>query len=330
MSVRRREWEIAESRVTPESIFLNRRALILAGGLLAAGALVGVARSRGAGSGAASFPAASPVVDPSRALYPAARNPRYGAARAVTPEEINTTNNSFYEFGRSRNIAREAEALAIRPWTVRIDGLVEREFTLGIDDLLRRVTLEERVYRHRAVEGWSMVVPWTGFPLKALVEMAKPLGSAKYLRLESFDDPAMASGQRQVWYPWPYVEGLTMAEATHDLALVVTGAYGKPVAKSMGAPIRVHLPWKYGFKSAKSLVRFSFVEDRPVTFRQALNPHEYGFWANVNPEVPHPRWSQATERDIGTGEIQPTRLFNGYADTVAGLYGGLAGEALYM
>jgi sulfoxide reductase catalytic subunit YedY len=332
MSVRgRRGWELPESRATPEAVYLNRRNLIIAGGVVAAGAIIGgVMRSRGAAGQASPFASSAAVVDPSRGLYPAARNPRYETTRAITPEEINTTTNNFYEFGTSKSIAREAENLITRPWLIRIDGLVEKEFTLGIDDLLRRVDLEERVYRHRCVEGWSMVVPWTGFPLKALVAIAKPLGSAKYLRMESFSDASMASGLKQSWYPWPYVEGLSAAEATSELAFLVTGAYGKPVAKSMGAPIRVHLPWKYGFKSAKSLVRFSFVEDRPLNFWQALNPNEYGFWANVNPDVPHPRWSQQTERDIATDERRPTVLFNGYGEFVADLYSGLEDEPLFM
>jgi sulfoxide reductase catalytic subunit YedY len=173
-------------------------------------------------------------------------------------------------------------------------------------------------------------VPWSGFPLAKLVELAKPLSSAKYVRMETFMDVSTAPGQRQRWYPWPYVEGLTMAEATNELTFLATGAYGHPMAKQHGAPLRLAVPWKYGFKSIKSIVKFTFTDKRPVGLWEALQKSEYGFWANVNPEVPHPRWSQATERDIGTGEILPTRLFNGYADTVAGLYGGLAGEALYM
>jgi sulfoxide reductase catalytic subunit YedY len=189
--------------------------------------------------------------------------------------------------------------------------------------------LEERLYRHRCVEAWSMTVPWTGFPLASLVELAKPLSGARYLRTETFLDPAMASGQKS-FYPWPYVEGLTMAEATNELAFVVTGAYGKPVAKSMGAPIRIHLPWKYGFKSIKSIVKVSFVDEQPLNFWQQIQSGEYGFWANVNPDVPHPRWSQARERDITTGDQIPTRIFNGYGEFVAGLYSGMKDEPLYM
>jgi sulfoxide reductase catalytic subunit YedY len=328
MSIRTKHgWEIPESRVTPEPVYVSRRNLIIGGSVLAVGGLVGgFLLDRGK----ATTPAGQSALDPSRGLYPAARNVRYAGTRPITAEEIASTTNSFYEFGTSRSIADAAKRLVTRPWEMRVDGLVENEFTIGVDDLLKKVELEERVYRHRCVEGWSMVVPWTGFPLKALVDLARPLGSAKYLRMESFNDSSMASGQKQVWYPWPYVEALTMTEAVNELAFVVTGAYGKPVAKSMGAPIRVHLPWKYGFKSIKSIVRFSFVEAQPRTFWPELNDSEFGFWANVNPEVPHPRWSQATERDIGSGERIPTKIFNGYGEFVAGLYAGLENEPLFM
>ncbi len=321
---KKRGWEIPESRTTPERVYLNRRALIAGGGILAAGGFAAMFFNRSATG------QASASEDPSRGLYPAARNAGFAVDRPITPEEISTTYNNFYEFGTDKSIYSSAEALVTRPWEIRVDGLVEKEFTIGIDDLLARVTLEERVYRHRCVEAWSMVVPWTGFPVSQFLAIAKPLGSAKYLRMETFNDPEMASGQKQFWYPWPYVEGLTMAEAANELAFLVTGAYGKPVAKSMGAPLRIHLPWKYGFKSIKSIVRFSFVEERPYSFWEELNSNEYGFWANVNPEVPHPRWSQANERDITTNERIPTVLYNGYGEYVAGLYAGLENEPLYM
>lgn len=175
-----------------------------------------------------------------------------------------------------------------------------------------------------------MVVPWTGFPLKALVDFARPLSRATYLRMETFMDPDTGPGQRQFWYPWPYVEGLTMAEATHELAFLATGLYGEPLPKQNGAPLRLAVPWKYGFKSIKSIVRFTFTDERPRTFWEEIAPHEYGFWANVNPEVPHPRWSQARERVLGTSEMVPTLLFNGYAEWVADLYRGLDGERLFM
>jgi sulfoxide reductase catalytic subunit YedY len=263
-------------------------------------------------------------------LYPAPRNTRYSIDRPVTPEQVNTGYNNFYEFGAQKSIARAARALETRPWDLQIDGLVEREFTIGVDTLIRRIQLEERLYRHRCVEGWSMTVPWTGFPLAALVTLAKPLASAKYLRMQSFMDPSIASGQRQYWYPWPYTEALTIAEATNDLAFLVTGAYGRPVVNAMGAPLRLHLPWKYGFKSIKSIVRFTFMEDEPGTFWQTISPKNYGFWANVNPSAAHPRWNQATERDLATGKTLPTKLYNGYGEFVAGLYSGMENDALYL
>jgi sulfoxide reductase catalytic subunit YedY len=212
---------------------------------------------------------------------------------------------------------------------VKIDGLVEKPFEIGIDELIRKMTLEERTYRHRCVEGWSMAIAWTGFPLARLVDFVKPLGSAKFVRMETFTNPKVAPGERMTWFPWPYVEGLTMAEATNDLAFMATGAYGHAMSKQYGAPLRLAVPWKYGFKSIKSIVRFSFVEQRPKGYWEALQSSEYGFWANVNPAVPHPRWSQASEEVIGTGERRPTLIFNGYGDYVAGLYKGLENERLW-
>jgi sulfoxide reductase catalytic subunit YedY len=321
MHVRRKKgWEIPERLATPEAVYLNRREIVKAAGLGAMGVL-----------GAAALPAvAFADTDPTADLYPAPRNSKYAIDRPVTPEAINTSTNNFYEFGMQKSISRGAQALPIRPWDLRIDGMVETEFTIAFEDLLRKMSLEERLYRHRCVEGWSMTVPWTGFPLASLVALAKPLSGAKYLRMETFLNAAVATGQKQFWYPWPYVEGLTMAEATNDLAFLVTGAYGKPVNKAMGAPLRLHLPWKYGFKSIKSIVKFTFTDERPVTFWPQLAANEYGFWANVNPEVPHPRWSQAMERDIATNDSIPTRIFNGYGEFVAGLYKGMDSEPLYM
>ena len=265
--------------------------------------------------------------DPTAALYPAKRNPAYALDREVTPEAANLHYNNFYEFTTSKRV--DADALKTRPWSVTIDGLVEKKETIDVDDLVKSIGLEERLYRHRCVEAWSMAIPWTGFPLRALVERAKPLSGAKYVRFESFLDDTVAPGQK-LFMPWPYIEGLTIAEATNDLAFIVTGAYGKPVAKVQGAPIRLATPWKYGFKSAKSIVKISFVADRPQTFWQQLGPDEYGFWANVNPDVPHPRWSQARETFLTTGEQRPTLLFNGYGEQVAALYKGLEKEPLYM
>jgi len=263
-------------------------------------------------------------------LYPAARNLRYRVERDITDEETNGKYNNFYEYGSHKEIWRSAQKLKVRPWEIRIEGMVENEFTIGIDDLLAKVSLEERVYRHRCVEAWSMIAPWTGFPLRALVELAKPLSSAKYIEMATFNKPEMAPGQRQFWYPWPYLEGLTIAEAANDLAFMVTGAYGKPLAKQHGAPLRLAAPWKYGFKSVKSIDRFTFTDKRPRTFWEEVQGREYGFWANVNPEVPHPRWSQATERVLGTNGRIPTVIYNGYGEFVAQLYDGMEGERLFM
>lgn len=317
---KKRGWELPESAATPEAVFRDRRRLLagLAAGpmLAAAGPLLGSRSARAA-------------TDPSTGLYPLSRNPRYELDRELTPEALATSYNNFYEFGSSKDIVEAAQALPIRPWAVVIDGMVEQEKTVAIDDLLAQMPLEERLYRLRCVEAWSMAVPWSGFALKAFVDFARPLASATYLRMETFENPEVASGQRAVWYPWPYVEGLTMAEATSELAFLATGIYGKPLPNQNGAPLRLAVPWKYGFKSVKSIVRFTFTDKRPLSFWEELQSSEYGFWANVNPEVPHPRWSQATERVIGTDERVPTRLFNGYAEYVAGLYEGLEGERLY-
>ncbi|MGH7039203.1 MAG: protein-methionine-sulfoxide reductase catalytic subunit MsrP, partial [Stellaceae bacterium] len=252
---RRRGWELPESAATPEAAFLDRRELvkaIAAGPILAAG-LAGSAR-------------AAVESDPSAHLYPAKRDDKYKLDRAITPPKYSEYYNNFYEFGSEKSIADLAQALPIRPWTIRIDGMVEKPFTIGIDDLLKKVTLEERLYRHRCVEAWAIAVPWTGFPMSAFLDLAKPLSGAKYVRMETFLDPAVAPGQKEVWYPWPYVEGVTMFEARNPLTFLVTGMYGKPLPKQDGAPLRLILPWKYGFKSVKSIVRVSFTDQRPKTF----------------------------------------------------------------
>jgi sulfoxide reductase catalytic subunit YedY len=318
--IRRRGWEIPESCATPENMFFNRRALLAAVGAGAAlAALPGSARAQ----------RVSDIPDPSAGLYPAKQNPKYVLDREVTPEKVNLNYNNFYEYSTSKSLAREAQQLRIRPWKIKIDGMVEKAQEIDIDDLLKKMPLEERLYRHRCVEAWGMAIPWSGFALAEFVKFCKPTSGAKYLRMETFNDPGMAPGMRSPLYPWPYVEGLTMAEATNELAFMVTGAYGKPVAKQMGAPLRLAVPWKYGFKSIKSIVRFSFVDKQPKGLWEALQSSEYGFWANVNPQVPHPRWSQASEEVIGTGERRPTLLFNGYGEYVADIYKGLEKERLW-
>jgi methionine sulfoxide reductase catalytic subunit len=313
----RKPWDILrESEATPEHVYLNRRQWLAAAGFTGATILApGIASAQ--------------ETDPSTSLYPAKQNTAFKLDRAVTPEEVNANYNNFYEFGSSKRVAAAAQALRIRPWIVKLDGMVEKEQELGIDDILKQVSLEERLTRHRCVEAWAMAVPWSGFPLSKLIGIAKPLSSAKYVRFETFLNARIAPGQRQTWYPWPYVEGITMAEAMNDLSFMVTGAYGKPLAKPFGAPIRLALPWKYGFKHSKSITRISFTDQRPKSFWEALQPAEYGFWANVNPKVDHPRWSQASETLLGTNERVPTQLFNGYGEQVAHLYKDLEKERLW-
>ncbi len=321
--IRRRGWEIPESQITPEHLAFSRRSLLLAGGAGALALSPGAALAQRV-SDLATLP------DPTAGLYPAKRNESYKLDRPITSEKINADYNNFYEFGTSKHIAPAAQKLKTRPWTVKIDGMVEKPFEIGIDDLIRKVTLEERAYRHRCVEAWSMAIAWTGFPFRKLIDLAKPLSGAKYVQMETFLDKQMAPGQYVSWFPWPYVEGLTMEEAANDLAFLVTGAYGHPLAKQHGAPLRLAVPWKYGFKSIKSIVRVSFVDKPPVGMWQKIQPSEYGFWANVNPKVPHPRWSQASEEVIGTGERRDTMLFNGYGEYVAGIYKDMEGHQLWM
>jgi sulfoxide reductase catalytic subunit YedY len=314
----RRGWEIPDREVTPEALVFNRRALLQAGG--AAGiALSGLA-----------LPSHGQAQTPATPEFPTpARNPRYQPERALTAEREATTYNNFYEFGTDKGIYRAAQKLPLRPWTVKVDGLVDTPREFSVDELIRSMPMEERAYRLRCVEAWSMVVPWTGFPLSALLAQVGVKSGAKYVRFETAAMPAVMPGLRQSWYPWPYIEGCTVAEAGNDLSFVVLGAYGKPLLPQNGAPIRFHQPWKYGFKAGKSLVRISLVAERPKTFWEAIQAQEYGFWGNINPEVPHPRWSQASERVLGTGERAPTKLFNGYGEFVSDLYTGLQSERLW-
>lgn len=304
-----RGWEIPEARVTPEHLVFGRRKAFGLGAALAAAP--GMAAAQQA------------------AALPAMRNTRYAPGRDITAEREVTTFNNFYEFGTSKSISREAQRLPQRPWTVKVEGMAEAPREFGIEDLLRTMPLEERVYRLRCVEAWSAVIPWTGFPLSALLEQVKPLAAARYVVFETAAIPSVMPGLRQSWYPWPYIEGCTIEEAANELSFMVVGAYGKLLAPQNGGPIRFHQPWKYGFKAGKSIVRITLTDRRPVSFWERIQPQEYGFWANVNPEVAHPRWSQASERAIGTNARIPTQLFNGYGEYVAGLYANLRNERLW-
>jgi len=321
-----RGWELPERIATPESVFLDRRRLLKTA---VAGSILMAAPAALIGCDSEEEIAIKSERDSTAHPYPATGNEAFKLDRAVTAEEEATTYTNYYEFGSSKNIHKAAQYLPLRPWTVTIGGLVEKPMQIGIDDLLAKFPLEERLYRHRCVEAWSMAVPWTGFPLRKLIEMARPLGDAKYVQMTTFQNMQVATGQRESWYPWPYVEGLSIAEATNELAFLVTGIYGKPVPKQNGAPLRLAVPWKYGFKSIKGIVALEFTKVQPTSFWERIQPVEYGFWANVNPEVPHPRWSQATERVLGTGERVPTQLFNGYGEFVADLYTDMKGQRLY-
>ena len=301
-----RNWSLKESDITPESVWLNRRQILAGMGLGGIGATLGMS------------PFSSFAQTPG---YPAERNPQFTLDRPITDEKEATSYINFYEFGSSKRVKNAAQRLKTDPWAITIDGMVEKEMTIDFPDLMRQLGgLEERLYRHRCVEAWAMAVPWTGVEMSKLVSFARPLSGARYLRFETFLDKEIAVGQRQRWYPWPYIEGVSIEEANNVLAFIATGIYGKPLPKQNGAPIRVVLPWKYGFKSIKSIKRITFTDERPVSFWEELQPKEYGFWANVNPEVPHLRWSQETERMLGSDERVETIKYNGYGEWVEELY----------
>jgi sulfoxide reductase catalytic subunit YedY len=300
---------VRSSEITPREVYLDRRRLIM--GAVAAGLATGIP------SGGA------------RAAALQAAKSQLSTDEATTALEHVTNYNNYYEFGVGKeDPAANAHTLTTRPWTVAVDGLVARPTQFHLEDLLGSVTLEERIYRLRCVEGWSMVIPWIGFPLSEVLDRAEPLGSAKYVAFETVLRPDEMPGQR-AFLPaleWPYVEGLRLDEARHPLAILAVGLYGETLPNQNGAPIRLVVPWKYGFKSIKSIVKITLTEEQPVTSWNRQNPREYGFYSNVNPEVDHPRWSQATELPIGGGlfaKRKPTLPFNGYGEQVADLYAGM-------
>ena len=323
----KRLWEAPESEATPESVWQARRRIIktlgvgaasfsLPTGAVRAGLLDNLFKPGVQGEEEAIIIPSVPWSD----QFPAERNNAYRLDRELTPEAVNATYNNFYEFGSHKRIWEDSQALSLSPWKITIDGMVTQEKSLDVDELIRRMPLEERLYRLRCVEAWSMTIPWTGFPLAELVKFAEPTSKARYLRMETFMNKDVAPGQNQPWNPWPYVEGLTLEEANNELALIAVGTYGHTALKQHGAPLRLVVPWKYGFKSIKSITRFTFTDKRPVSFWEQLQGTEYGFWANVNPNVPHPRWSQADEEVLHTGERVPTQIYNGYTEQVAHLY----------
>ncbi len=299
-----RPHDVPPSEITPKSVFAGRRQFLR---LTAGGALALALSDAHAGD-----------------RLPAAAASPYSTSEEPTPYRHVTGYNNFVEFGNGKEIpAERAHRLRTSPWSVTLDGLVHKPRTLAIEDILKLAPLEERVYRLRCVEGWSMVVPWVGFSLSTLLKQVEPQGSARYVALESVVQPDTQPGVRLSLLDWPYTEGLRLDEAMHPLTLAAVGLYGEVMPKQNGAPVRLVVPWKYGFKSAKSIVRIRFTDKEPLTAWNKLQPDEYGFYANVNPEVSHPRWSQARERRIGDFLKRPTQLFNGYAEQVGPLYAGM-------
>ncbi|HEU4379385.1 MAG TPA: protein-methionine-sulfoxide reductase catalytic subunit MsrP [Hyphomicrobiaceae bacterium] len=308
--------DVAAADITPRGVYLRRRDFM-------------------AGAAGLALAAVAPIHAHAAPLA-AAKSPLSTTDEPLTPRKDIISYNNFYEFGTDKDDpAKNAHTLTTKPWTVKIDGLVGKPAAYNLEDLVDTAALEERVYRMRCVEGWSMVIPWVGLPLAAILKKAEPQGSAKYVAFETLVRPAEMPGQKGFGQPlpWPYVEGLRMDEAMHPLTIMAVGLYGETLLNQNGAPFRLVVPWKYGFKSIKSVVRISLTETQPPTTWSKSNPREYGFYSNVNPAVDHPRWSQATERRIGESGLfvkrRPTLPFNGYGDQVAGLYAGLDLKANY-
>jgi sulfoxide reductase catalytic subunit YedY len=299
--------DLPSSEITPETLYHGRRDFLRAAGLL------GVAA---AGASVGAFALAN------RGGTPGERGSQ--SRDELTPFEDVTTYNNYYEFGTDKgDPAENAGGLKTKPWSVRVEGLVSKPAAYDLEDFIKPHKLEERVYRMRCVEGWSMVIPWLGFPMADLIKRVEPLASAKFIEFQTLLDPKQMPGQRSPILPWPYTEGLRLDEAMHPLAIFSVGLYGKTLLPQNGAPLRTVIPWKYGFKATKSIVRIRFTDTQPKTAWNESAPNEYGFYANVNPAVDHPRWSQATERRIGEFRKRPTLMFNGYADQVGRLYQGL-------
>ncbi|HYJ20019.1 MAG TPA: protein-methionine-sulfoxide reductase catalytic subunit MsrP [Burkholderiales bacterium] len=308
----RRTAEIRPSEITSKSLYQGRRDFIRAAATL----------------GAASGLAAAGLLAPRHALAAAklanVRKSSYTVEDAPTPYTDVTTYNNFYEFGTDKeDPSQRSGTLKTRPWTVRVDGEVKKQKTYDIDELMKLAPLEERTYRMRCVEGWSMVIPWVGYPLSEIIKRVEPTGNAKFIEFTTLQDETQMPGVRIPVLSWPYIEGLRMDEAMHPLTLLGLGLYGEALPNQNGAPVRTVVPWKYGFKSAKSIVRIRFVEQQPKSSWELAGPREYGFYSNVNPQVDHPRWSQARERRIGEFRKRDTLMFNGYGDQVASLYTGM-------
>ena len=307
--------KIKSSEITPEAVYLNRREFMKSAGLLAAGALLAACSSEETADTAVP----SETVD----IPPQAMGSSDELGDPINSFEDITNYNNFYEFSMDKAaVANESKDFVSTPWQVEVGGLVNKPKTFGLEDLLQFES-EERIYRLRCVEGWSMVIPWMGFRLSKLLNAVEPSSGAKFVRFETLYDPERMPGEKSKWFHWPYVEGLRMDEAMNDLTILATGLYGKSLMPQNGAPVRLVVPWKYGFKSIKSIVKIDLVEEMPLSLWMDAAPEEYGFYANVNPEVDHPRWSQSSERRIGELGRRDTLMFNGYADEVGHLYEGM-------
>jgi methionine sulfoxide reductase catalytic subunit len=309
---------VPSSEITPKSVYLSRRDFLKTAALAGLGltlAACGIDPTQVSEQAAPEkFPAPSETLS-------GAQTDELGDA--LTPYQSVTNYNNFYEFTTDKEgVARLAPAMSVRPWTVEVGGLVHKPRTFGIEDLLA-LEQEERIYRLRCVEAWSMVIPWVGFELNKLLALVEPMASAKYVRFVTASLPDVMQGLRSPFYDWPYNEGLRLDEAMHRLTILATGLYGETLPNQNGAPLRLVVPWKYGFKSIKSIVRIELTEEQPKTLWNTAAPNEYGFYSNVNPQVSHPRWSQASERRIGEFGRRDTLMFNGYAEEVAGLYDGM-------
>ena len=319
------KWRLPERDVTPESLyaqFVSRRSCLKVVGLgsLALAGLLPSCSEPLSEEEFAKNPKNYEFSEIDRTIYPAGRNTEFLLDRAMTAEHVAAQFNNFYEFSQAKDdVWKRVRKFKPYPWQIEITGLVKQPQTFDIDALLRTMPIEERVYRHRCVEAWAMAVPWTGFPMKALLARIEPLNTAQYIRLTSFNNPTVAMNQRG-YGPWPYTESLTIEEAMNDLSFLATGIYGHPLPKQHGAPIRLVTPWKYGFKSIKSIVSIELLKAQPATFWNTMAPREYDVVANVNPDIPHPRWSQTTERMIGTNERRPTLYLNGYERWAGALY----------
>jgi len=321
------EWNARENEITPESVYQNRREFLKTmgiAGLGIAGALYAGPTFAGGGKSLKEllFGRGQSLRTEFEEVAGLRRNAAFTVDRPISDEKAALTYNNFYEFTSVKEgVWKLIDGFKSRPWQVEIAGHVEKPGTFDVDDLIRSLPVEERVYRHRCVERWAMVVPWNGFPMRALIEKFRPTSKARFVRFVSFMDPEVAPGQKlQSHLPWPYNEGLTLAETMNELTFVATGVYGHTLPVQHGAPLRIVTPWKYGYKSIKSIVKIEFTEQQPATFWSTLVPHEYPFESNVDPDVPHPRWSQRSEKMIGTGDVFATKKYNGYGKWVAGLY----------